>query len=63
MTIKIGKQSYLTDNDLQVKDRPAVAFTVLPPIALGAMALMLGLYIPPVVDNLLHSVASVIGGY
>ncbi|HEY5505096.1 MAG TPA: proton-conducting transporter membrane subunit, partial [Sedimentisphaerales bacterium] len=51
------------NNDLQVKDRPAMAFTILPPIALGVMALILGLYIPPVVDNLLHSVASAIGGY
>jgi hydrogenase-4 component F len=51
------------NNDLQAKDRPAAVFTILPPIALGAMALMLGLYIPPVVDSLLHSVASALGGY
>jgi len=51
------------NDNLQVKDRPAGVFKILPPLALGAMTLMLGLYIPPVFDRLLHSVASAIGGY
>ncbi len=36
---------------------------VLPPMVLGALTLMLGLYIPAVVKDLLQSVAATIGGY
>jgi len=51
------------NDDLQVKNKPGRGFTILPPLAFGALTLMLGLYIPPVVESLLHSVASVMGGY
>jgi hydrogenase-4 component F len=49
--------------DLQANSKPGGAFTILPPLAFGALTLMLGLYIPPVLDGLLHNVASVMGGY
>lgn len=55
-------QGFKADN-LQIKPRPVPAFTILPPLTLGLLALTLGLYIPPVVSNLLHSAASAIGGF
>jgi hydrogenase-4 component F len=36
---------------------------ILPPMALGALTLMLGLYIPTVLSDLLHGAAAAIGGY
>ncbi|MDD5327186.1 MAG: proton-conducting transporter membrane subunit [Phycisphaerae bacterium] len=51
------------DDSLQIADNPDTAISVLPPLALGALTLMLGLYIPPVVNNLLHDVAVIMGGY
>jgi len=35
---------------------------VLPPLTLGVLTLVLGIYIPPVVNNLLHDVAVIMGG-
>lgn len=38
-------------------------FAVFPPLGLGALTLMFGLYLPQAVNTLLHSVAAAIGGY
>jgi len=48
---------------LQVTGNPDRAAAVLPPLVLGVLTLVLGLYIPPVVSNLLHEVAVMMGGY
>ena len=46
-----------------VGTRSESILAILPPLALGALTLMLGLYIPPAVKDLLHNVAAVYGGY
>jgi hydrogenase-4 component F len=51
------------NDDLQIKGNPDTAIVVLPPLALGVLTLVLGLYIPPVVNSLLHDVAVIMGGY
>jgi hydrogenase-4 component F len=51
------------NDDLPVNSKPDSAFAVLPPFALGILTLILGLYIPPVVNSLLHDVAVIMGGY
>ena len=48
---------------MQINDKPASPFAILPPMALGLLTLMLGVYIPPVVSKLLGDVASAMGGY
>jgi len=36
---------------------------VLPPLALGVLTLLLGVYVPPVVSRLLHEAAAAFGGF
>jgi len=36
---------------------------VLPPLALGVLTLLLGLYVPPAVSRLLHEAAVAFGGF
>jgi formate hydrogenlyase subunit 3/multisubunit Na+/H+ antiporter MnhD subunit len=36
--------------------------TILPPAALGALTLLLGLYVPPVLGDLLQRAAHLLGG-
>ncbi len=42
--------------------KPVSLLELLPPAALGAATLLLGLYIPPAVSRLLHGVAAAFGG-
>ncbi|MBN1818244.1 MAG: hypothetical protein JW828_12865 [Sedimentisphaerales bacterium] len=49
-------------DDLPIHGNPDTAIAVLPPMALGILTLMLGLYIPPALDRLLHAVALAMGG-
>jgi len=51
------------NDDLKIKGNPDTAIAVLPPLALGVLTLVLGLYVPPVISNLLHDVAVRMGGY
>ncbi|MBN2590042.1 MAG: hypothetical protein JXA96_09275 [Sedimentisphaerales bacterium] len=50
------------NDNVEVKSNPDTITSVLPPLALGILTLVLGLYIPPVVNNLLHDVAVIMGG-
>ncbi|MBN1972024.1 MAG: hypothetical protein JW787_00175 [Sedimentisphaerales bacterium] len=53
-----GKKS----DSVNVSDRRESVISVFPPIALGFLTLITGLYIPPVLNNLLHDVAVIMGG-
>jgi hydrogenase-4 component F len=63
MSIAFINMAYGKKSDsLEVGSRLEPVIAVLPPIALGVLTLMLGLYIPPVVSSLLHDVAVQMGG-
>jgi hydrogenase-4 component F len=47
---------------LQISDKPEPVITLLPPMALGTLTLLFGLYIPTALNNLLHEVAAMMGG-
>lgn len=49
------------NNELNLRQESV--FAVLPPAALGLITLILGIYIPPVINIFLHNVASAVGGY
>ena len=51
------------DKEPHLNGKSESVFAVLPPMVLGALTLMLGLYIPTAVKELLHGVAAAIGGY
>ncbi len=50
------------NDNLEIKPNPDAITSVLPPLMLGVLTLVLGIYIPPVVNNLLHDVAVMMGG-
>ncbi len=51
------------DSGLHARGKSESILAVLPPIGLGALTLMFGLYLPPAVNTLLHGVAVTMGGY
>ena len=51
------------ERDLPVQDRTESALALVAPMGLGALTLMLGLYVPPAVNALLKGAAATIGGY
>jgi len=50
-------------SDLRPPGKSESILAILPPLGLGALTLMLGLYLPPAVDSLLRGAAATIGGY
>ncbi len=48
---------------LRTRTRQNTALMIVPPAGLGAMTLLLGLYIPPLLNRLLHDAAAAIGGF
>ncbi len=50
------------NDNIEFKTNPYSITSVLPPLVLGILTLVFGLYIPPVVNNLLHDVAVIMGG-
>jgi hydrogenase-4 component F len=46
----------------QFDGKPVNGFAIVPPLALGTLTLVLGLYIPPAVSELLRDVTMAIGG-
>ena len=51
-----------TSAGIETGAKPASLLELLPPAALGAATLLLGVYIPPAVNRLLHGVAAAFGG-
>ncbi|MFA5239563.1 MAG: proton-conducting transporter membrane subunit [Phycisphaerae bacterium] len=51
------------NDEMQINGNSDTAVTVLPPLALLVLTLVLGIYIPPVINRLLHDVAVIMGGY
>lgn len=49
--------------DLPEPDGPERATAILPPLVLGLLTLMLGLFLPPAVSRLLHEAAAALGGF
>ncbi|HNY78180.1 MAG: proton-conducting transporter membrane subunit [Sedimentisphaerales bacterium] len=50
-------------SDLRPPGKSESILAILPPLGLGALTLMLGLYLPPAVDSLLRGAAATIGGH
>lgn len=49
-------------DDVHIENKTNTAITTIPPLALGVLTLVLGLYIPPAVQSLLKDVSLIIGG-